>query len=340
MADSGMRQILLLMELPRWPKYKTTKQLVDYLADQGINVSARTVQRDIQTLSASGMFNIIDTPATGRGKEGVGWAFSEYAVNQGLPVMDPPAALTLLMGHEHLKGLLPEKVLQHIEHYIAEAKATLETFNQANFHGWVDKIRILPNSVLSPAQVDPEAVNRIYDALLANKRFRCSYKGKADRVVSPFGLVQRANTLYLLAKYFDYDDIRITALHRYADVEVLDETIKQDEAFNIDDYLDSGEMSWLWDDSKVEKTVQLTANLHGHLALHLREMPLSADQVIHEATETKPCKLTATVIDSHELRYWLLSQGDKIEVLSPQPMREWFAKVAENMAAMYQSERL
>lgn len=336
MADSGLRQILLLMELPRFPKYKTTKQLVDYLAAQGIEVGVRTVQRDIQTLSASGAFNIIDTPATGRGKEGVGWAFSEHAINRGLPVMDPSAALTLLMGYEHLKGLLPEKVLQHISHYIEEAKATLETFNQANFSSWVDKIRILPNTVLSPAKVDQETVSRIYDALLANKRFTCSYKGKADRVVSPYGIVQRANTLYLLAKYFDYDDMRITALHRYADVELLDETIQRDEAFDIDDYLDSGEMSWPWGGAQAEKKIKLTANIHQYLAFHLNEMPLSKDQVIKKKAGSSWCTLTATVMDTHELRYWLLSQGDSIEIVSPKPMREWFASIAGKMADIYQ----
>lgn len=330
-----MRQILILMELPRWPKYKTTKQLVDYLESQGINVTARTVQRDIQMLSASGAFSIIDTPATGRGKEGVGWAFSEHAVNRGLPVMDPSAALTLLMGYEHLKGLMPEKVLKHIEQYMDEAKAILETFNQANFTSWFDKIRILPNTVLTPAKVNQEAVSAIYDALLANKRFTCTYNGKPEQVVSPFGIVQRANTLYLICKFFEYDDIRITALQRYNDVTVLDESIKQDSNFNIDSYLDSGEMSWPWDRTKPDATVKLKANIHDYLKFHLNEMPLSDDQKIQKNKDGEGHTLTATVVDSHELRYWILSQGDKIEVLSPKPMRRWFAEIADNMATMY-----
>ncbi|MCB5162632.1 helix-turn-helix transcriptional regulator [Marinomonas algarum] len=338
MADSGMRQILILMELPRWPKYKTTKQLVDYLKNQGINVTARTVQRDIQMLSASGAFSIIDTPATGRGKEGVGWAFSEHSIHRGLPVMDPSAALTLLMGYEHLKCLMPEKVLKHIEQYIDEAKAILETFNQANFTSWFDKIRILPNTILMPAKIDQEAVGEIYEALLANKKFKCRYNGRPDQIVSPFGIVQRANTLYLIGKFFDYNDIRITALQRYSDVERLDESIKQDPNFNIDSYLDQGEMSWPWDREKSDTTVKLKANIHSYLKYHLTEMPLSTDQKIQNNKESESYKLTATVVDSHELRYWILSQGDKIEVLSPKSMRQWIAQIAGNMNTMYQHD--
>ena len=43
-------------------------------------------------------------------------------------------------------------------------------------------------------------------------------------------------------------------------------------------------------------------------------------------------QLTATVLDSHQLRYWLLSQGDSLEVVAPKPMRDWFGEISGNLS--------
>lgn len=335
MADSGFRQILILMALPRWPKYKTTSELVDYLDTQGIKASKRTVQRDIQILSSSWSFNIIDTPATGRGKEGVGWAFGSDVASQGIPSMDPSAALTFLMGYEHLKTLLPKQVLCHIEPYREEAKNILETFNQANFSSWIDKIRIIPNAILAPAAVDQDAINLIYQALLSNLQFTCTYNGKEGQVISPYGIIQRANTLYLLCKFFGYEDIRITALQRFAEIEILDKKIRKGNSFLIDDYLSSGAMLCPINYEAGHKTIKLKAKIDEDLQFHLNEMPLANDQTITKKSLEGWHSLSATVLDSHELRYWLLSQGDKIEVTAPKAIRSWVRDTISNMSDIY-----
>jgi len=46
-------------------------------------------------------------------------------------------------------------------------------------------------------------------------------------------------------------------------------------------------------------------------------------------------RLTATVLNSQALKWWLLGFGDQVEVLGPEPLRAWFAEVANNLAARY-----
>ena len=333
MADSALRKLLILQRIPREPLSISTKEIFDYLADQGFGASIRTIQRDIQELSSK--FPLIETPATGRGKEGVGWAFKKEAVNQGIPKMAPSSALTLLMGYENLKTLLPDQVLRHITPYLDEAKDTLKIFDQKNFVGWTDKIRILPNSVLQPAELNHNTVAVIYTALLENKSFSATYRDNTEQVISPYGIIQRANTLYLICGFFDYEGIRITAMHRYSNIELLDERVNPPpEGFSLDDYIDSGEMAWPWGRQTGKKVIKFKARVNEYLNFHLTEFPMSHDQKVKPLGDDW-YQITASVLDSHELRYWLLSQGDSIEIQSPKAMRLWFSEIAENVYEMY-----
>jgi predicted DNA-binding transcriptional regulator YafY len=335
MADSGLRLLLLLKKIPRTPKKITTKQLVSYIADEGYHVTERTIQRDILILSTQG-FPIIQTAPEGKGKEGVGWAFTKDSPNIGIPVMEPSTALTLLMGIDHLKQILPQQVLAHLQPFKEEAQNTLKIFNKRSFDKWPDKVRIIPSTVLKPPSIAADCINTIYEALLDNKQFTATYNDRDDQVVSPYGIVQRGNNLYLLCKFFKFDDIRITALHRFSHVTLLDSLIKPDPSFDIDAYITSGEMLWPWA-KNATKEIKLKLHVNSWLHKHLTESPLSNNQTFKKAEDKGWYLLNATVLDTHELRWWILSQGDSIEVLSPVSMRKWFTEISENMHGYYHS---
>lgn len=53
MADSSLRLLLLLQQIPREPRSISSQQLHDRLADAGYTVSLRTVQRDLVSLCLS-----------------------------------------------------------------------------------------------------------------------------------------------------------------------------------------------------------------------------------------------------------------------------------------------
>ena len=331
MADSGLRLLLILKKLPRAPRCISTRQIHEQLLDDGYQVTLRTIQRDMDTLSAH--FPIIQTAPTGKGKAGAGWAFHPDSKHTGIPLMDPSAALTLLMGMEHLQQILPPQVASHLHPLQAEAEDTLQQIDRRNYHSWIDKVRVIPQHILQPAQIDEASLQAVYTALLDNRQFVARYNGKPDQLIHPYGLVQRGTTIYLLCRFFHFDDVRITALHRYADVRLLNDSVRPFPDFHIDDYLGTGIMHWPWDNAA---SIRLKLRINDWLAGYLTESPLADNQKI-AADNTRPgwYNLQATVMDSHELRWWLLSQGGSLQVLGPKSLRCWFAENAKTQLDYY-----
>lgn len=58
---------------------------------------------------------------------------------------------------------------------------------------------------------------------------------------------------------------------------------------------------------------------------------------IHTHTSCVDEVASADVVDSHELRWWLLSQGSALQVLAPETLRDWFADQAVRQSLAYQT---
>ncbi len=80
--------------------------------------------------------------------------------------------------------------------------------------------------------------------------------------------------------------------------------------------------------------LRLVARFWKRAGLHLLETRLSADQVAEDEGDDH-FRLTATVNDTAQLRWWLLSFGSKVEVLEPQGLREEMANQAYWMNRLY-----
>ncbi|MNG31523.1 hypothetical protein D3C84_1173450 [compost metagenome] len=67
----------------------------------------------------------------------------------------------------------------------------------------------------------------------------------------------------------------------------------------------------------------------------LSENALSKDQVL-EPTADGGGTLECSIIESQGLKLWILAQGDGVEVLAPQALRDEIGQKAQRMAALYQ----
>ena len=331
MADSSLRLLLLLQQIPREPRSINSQQLHGRLEDAGYAVSLRTVQRDLVSLSAH--FPLVQNAPTGRGKTGVAWAFSKNSQHLAFPGMDAVTALTVSMALEHLQSLLPRQVLQHLQPWQLEAETQLRKHNSSKYQSWMGKVRIVPQHFLQAPQVDAEDVALIYEAVLENRQFCATYKGKPERIIHPYGLVQQGHTLYVICRFYEFDDIRITALHRYQDVQLLDEPVRPFPEFNIDNYLESGVMQWL---SADKQRIKLKLRVPPWLARHLEETPLADKQVLTADPEyAEHYILEAETLDGIQLRRWLLSQGAGLQVLGPESLLEWMLEIVQKQAQNY-----
>jgi len=67
--------------------------------------------------------------------------------------------------------------------------------------------------------------------------------------------------------------------------------------------------------------------------MHLTETPLSEDQQITADGETNI--LTATVVDSWQLHWWVKSMGAQIQVLEPKALRDSVVEEQEEALKLY-----
>ena len=108
--------------------------------------------------------------------------------------------------------------------------------------------------------------------------------------------------------------------------EILDVPAKRPAHFSLDTFLAQG--GGQFGDGK---TISLKAYLSDNLAGILRETAIASDQKI--TTRNGQIILTATVKDSWQLHFWILSQGPDITIMQPPSLRkEIMGKLRESLA--------
>ncbi|MDV6326893.1 WYL domain-containing protein [Idiomarina sp. Sol25] len=144
-------------------------------------------------------------------------------------------------------------------------------------------------------------------------------------------LVQRGVSTYVVARVDPYEDVLLFAIHRMVKADLVeDKAAKPPEGFKLSTYLEQGALQF-----SDGKELRLRARINDNLTMHLKETPLSPDQAITTTSSTN--LLVATVADSWQLRWWILSQGDQIEVAEPVELRKEIQASLKNALQNYQT---
>ena len=328
MKKSFARYLAILQCLPQYPKRIGTEEILQRLSSLDHEVTLRTIQRDLNTLSES--FPIHNDDA----KPG-GWSWQQDAALTMLPGLDPHAALVLQLALSHLKKLMPDATLDHLKPHFRQAEEILDELGNG-LRKWPDKIRVVPRGPMQAKPViQPEVQAALYEALLKDKKARIRYR-KNDNLeigeyeISPLGLVVRDRMTYLVCTYDGYSDPRHIALHRVEAAEVLDTSAVCPRGFSLDAFIQQGELS-----ISAGRMIKLCFALTEGAARQLIECPLSPDQTVEASEAEGFLIIRATVQDSMELRWWLQSFGDEAEILEPEALREEFREMATNLSSYY-----
>jgi predicted DNA-binding transcriptional regulator YafY len=320
------RLLLTLQALPYAPRKITTTDIHKFLSAAGHDVTLRSVQRDLESLSSS--FAISSDNA-----KPAGWYWSKDATVMGVPALDPHSALALQLAKKHLERILPVATMNHLSPQFRLAAETLDAHGNG-LRNWQNKVRIIPRGVtLTTPKVDAAVQSVIYESLLKERKVALIYRPRMENPksyeVNPLGLIVRDQVTYLICSY--EDKLRQFLMHRIVSAEILDTPSTFPDGFNLDNYILTGGMTYATGHS-----IPLCFALHEYAARQLRDCPLSSDQHITEPDEGEEyVTIKATVQDSRELRWWLLSFGDEAEVIEPPELRAWFKENAEIMASYY-----
>ena len=320
--NSLARQWELLRRLPSRGPGKTAKELTQELKDAGFAVSKRTVERDLGDLLEAFDLNC------NNGGVPYGWHWIPGASPE-MPGLSLAEALSLRLLENYLQPLLPASVLSVLAPRFGSASKTLNALSEENTVArWTDKVRtVSPSLPFLPPKIADGVLEIVQQGVLLERQIEADYQSfhapQASKLrLHPLAIVQRGPVTYLIATAFGYADIRLYAVHRIAAALLTEEASTRSPNFKLDDYIAQGGMLF-----GSGENIQLEARLSETIAQILRETPIAEDMALVQ--EGEQWRLNATVADSWQLHWWILSQGAAITVLGPEELR---AAIAEELA--------
>lgn len=154
------------------------------------------------------------------------------------------------------------------------------------------------------------AVRQPLAAHRLSKRCRQAPPGKGHAL----GLAQQGPRLYLVCRYEGFDNERSLALHRITQAEASTLAFERPAEFDLQKYDEDGRFGF-----GEGQRVRLTFCIENDAGFHLRETPLSKDQQVHDQ-EDGWMKISATVVDSAMLDWWLRGFGQALRGVQKTPL--------------------
>lgn len=332
--ETAIRHLFILRMVPRRGRIDaaTIKNRLETELP-GYQVSLRTIQRDLHTLM-DGQFKLEFD-----GRKPQGWKWQDGAEIIEIPGMDLTAALTFRMAEEHLSRLLPKTCLSSLSPHFKQARKLLDQNEIASLNDWPQKVKVVPRTQpLLPPVIDPQVVDVVYRALFENLRFQVHYQrpGEEGKLleINPLGIVFNDPAVYLVATCWNYTDLRLFALHRMSNADLLETPCTHPEGFDLQSYIDSGAFGFA---RQCGKTLHLKVLFEDWAARYLEETPLAEGQKVTERRDGRVL-VEAEVADTEQLRWWLLGFGAAVEVVGPKWLREEFGEMSRKMAVRYGKE--
>lgn len=325
-----LRQWTMLRTIPRYPSKITASELTGKLIDEQLSVTKRTVERDLNDLSRSFPLALDD-----RSKP-YGWSWLREAPSFDLPGLSSHEALMLAMAEDYLKELLPSITNEVLgPHFIAAKRALKEQYNSKNISNWHSKIRsISANQPLINPQISSEIQKVVSEGLLTEKQLDITYQklGVEDiqkHRIHLLAMVNRGNLSYLMVTFYDYQDIRLLAMHRIKSAELLIDSAIIPADFDLDMEIAKGRLSF--GDGEM---IELIIELNHEVGEYFLETPISENQTYTESN--KLITITATVADTPQLLWWILSLGDGVKVVEPFKLKNKLIREINRMFSKYQ----
>jgi predicted DNA-binding transcriptional regulator YafY len=131
--------------------------------------------------------------------------------------------------------------------------------------------------------------------------------------VMPLGLAQQGPRLYLVCQFKGYDNERSLALHRIISAKASTSAFNRPKDFDLHKYDADGRFGF-----GEGKRIHLTFRIDKDAGQHLLESPLAADQMIKELTDQ--FEISATVIETAQLDWWLRGFGESIVEVQRRPV--------------------
>jgi len=294
----------LLRRIPRNRKV-TASELHEQLRGAGIVRDLRTVQRQLEMLVEH-----FDIERDDRSKP-YGYRWKEKSRGLSMPALSASESLLLTLAESHLRNLLPASMLRSMDGFFVQARTNLGPQTAAKRdREWLSKIRVVSTSQpLLPPKIKAGIFEQVTEALYANHWLEVEYVNAGGKHISarvmPLGLAQQGPRLYLVCRFDGFDNERSLALHRITLAKASDFAFERPKEFDLGRFDDEGRFGF-----GSGQRVSLRFRIDREAGAHLLETPLASDQTVEVIGEE--LLITATVVDSAQLQWWLNGFGDQV----------------------------
>lgn len=178
-----------LRRIPRERKISAT-ELQSQLDGAGYERDLRSIQRQLRQV-----IEHFDVECDDRSKP-FGYRWKEKAVGLSLPGMNQQESLVLELAQQHLRNLLPSKLMSSMIGFFRQARSNLQNPGKATLEKqWLKKVRVVStNQPLLAPDVDDEIFQQISNALYNNLWLKIVYRNaggkETEARVMPLGLAQ------------------------------------------------------------------------------------------------------------------------------------------------------
>ncbi len=304
-VDTNIRGSLLIIAiLKRIPRnhWISTPEIETALKEAGYDISRRKLQRILQDIAEC---EDLCVECDKRAKP--------YGFKQGSPSIDlaathlrPQESLLLRLAEEHLRYQLPGPIMHSLESLFDAARTTLrEGGATEKVAAWLKKVAFVSGTVpMLPPKILPRIFDAVSEGLYRESKLEIKYVNTLDEeksgIVSPLGLVQQEQRLYLVCKFDGYDNVRHLALHRISSVRVLDFAAERPADFALDRYVAERHFNYS-NGRKIRLVLEFT---NAVTAKNLEETPFNRTQVL-ERLPDGAWRLTADMDDTVLLDGWI-----------------------------------
>ncbi|AWS42500.1 YafY family protein [Streptosporangium sp. 'caverna'] len=296
-----------------------------------LEVSERTIYRDVLELSAAGVPVYADHGRTGGYRlvggyrtrlNGLSRAEAEALFLSGLP---GPAGE---MGLADVVATARLKVLAALPPALQDAPARVGQRFHLDVPGWF-------------ANTDPPPrLTELADAVWQDRTVELRYRrdGEVTRTVNPYGLVLKGGVWYLVGRVAD--DYRVYRVDRVVAVEPAGTSFVRDETFDLPGFW--AERAAQFVVSLLTEHVTVRLSPEGMRALPFAVEPPAAQQAHAAAGEPdeQGWVRTRLPVESLKVAYTvLLRLGPEVEVVDPPELRARMADAADRIAGLYRPQR-
>lgn len=287
-----------------------TKRVVkaEDLAER-FETSIRTIYRDIRSLEAGGI--PIGSEA------GIGYFLLEgYKIP---PIMfTKEEAQSLLLGGKLIEKIADDSVTKLFQEAMEKVKAVLDYDKKENLEELDEQIMIHPFPLFSenePNDIQLEKVKRgLSESKVLQFTYHSNYKGEStSREVEPIGICYYGNRWHLIAFCLLRKDYRDFRLDRMEVINVLSKSYKKHKLKSLKRYI-----SELISQTELVDVVIRVNKEHAQCMSEAKHnMGLVHEEIVDDEVE-----MTFAIFGLGYFGKWLISYGNKIDVVSPVLLKE------------------